>query len=155
MDLSLIWPAALTAILLVGAVIDWRVRRLPNWLSLVLLVFGLAHGFYEAALPGLGWHALHAVVALLGGAALFAGGIIGGGDAKAYAGTAAYFTFGLGLKLLVFVTLAGGVTMILWMIGRRLFSRGPVRKDGDHAKFPYGVAIAVGASLLAWMQAGV
>ncbi|MFZ9396572.1 MAG: A24 family peptidase [Erythrobacter sp.] len=144
----------MSLLLLVGAYTDIRERRLANWLSLALLVFGLAHGFAQGGLPEMGWHGAHAAIALLVGMALFAGGIIGGGDAKFYTGMAAYFPLAMGLKLVMWVTLLGGALVLVWILQRRL--RGiPLKRDGDHGKFPYGVAIAVGGLALAWPMLGL
>lgn len=148
------WPAGLTLLLLIGAYTDIRQRRLANWLSLALLAFGLAHGFALGGWPAVGWHGAHAVIALVVGMLLFAGRIIGGGDAKFYAGMAAYFPLAMGLKLVIWVTLVGGALVLGWILLRRM--RGvPLRRDGDHGKFPYGVAIAAGGLALAWPLLGL
>jgi prepilin peptidase CpaA len=140
--------------------LDARHRVLPNWLSLATLVsglgFALAGAHYNAqafvsgygGLAALGSHAAHAALALVAGAALFAIGIIGGGDAKFYAAVAAWFRLAEGLRLLVYVSLAGFGLILAWFLIRRL--RGiPVqrRAQDDAGKFPYGVAIAAGAVL--------
>jgi prepilin peptidase CpaA len=157
MEAEFLWPAGLTILLAIGALSDIKDRRLPNWLSLLLLIFGLGHAFALGGLADLGWlqamgwHLLHAVIALAVGAALFAGGIFGGGDAKFYAGLAAYFTIGEGLDLLLWVSILGFFTIIGWMIGRRLFRGDKPKKDSLKAKFPYGVAIAAGGASLAWL----
>lgn len=145
-----LWPAGLTLLLLIGAISDVRERRLANWLSLVLLAFGLAHGFSLGGIEALGWHGAHAVIALLVGMAIFAIGVIGGGDAKFYAGMAAYFPLSLGLDLLFWVAISGGLLVIGWMILRRAIRSAKAQPDGLHAKFPYGVAIATGALIVAW-----
>lgn len=147
---QLLWPAALSLLLLLGAASDIRDRRLPNWLSLALLLLGLAHGFSQDGFSALGWHGAHAAIALAVGMALFAGGIIGGGDAKFYAGLAAFFPLDEGLDLLLRVSLAALAAIVIWFGSRRLLSSGQVDKDSLQAKFPYGVAIAGGGLWLAW-----
>ena len=151
MSLEVLWPLGLTALLLIGAISDIRARRLPNWLALALLVYGLAHGFMLDGLSGLGWHAAHSAVALLVGMGLFAIGAFGGGDAKFYAGMAAYFPLQSGINLLLWVTLLGGLFILIWMVGRRV----PVgtrakEQSGLKGKFPYGVAITSGGIGAAW-----
>ncbi len=153
MNTELLWPIGLSILLLFGAVSDIRTRRLPNWLALVLLVYGLAHGFAVGGLPDMGWHASHSMIALLGGMGLFAIGAFGGGDAKFYAGLAAYFTLGDGIELLLWVTLLGGLLILLWMIGKRLPFFPREEKSGLKGKFPYGVAIAAGGIGAAWTAA--
>ena len=150
----MLWPAGLSLLLLVGAYTDIRERRLANWLSLALLAFGLAHAYALGGLGAIGWHGAHAAIALVVGMLLFAGGIIGGGDAKFYTGMAAYFPLAMGLKLVMWVTLLGGALVLGWILLRRL--RGiPLRRDGDQGKFPYGVAIAAGGLAVAWPLFGL
>jgi len=152
-----LWPTGLGILLAVGALSDIKDRRLPNWLSALLLVYGLAHavalgGFEDLGwLPSIGWHALHALIALVVGAALFAGGMFGGGDAKFYAGLAAYFTLSDGLDLLLWVSILGFFAIIAWMIGRRILPSKKLIANSLEAKFPYGVAIAAGGATLAWL----
>ncbi len=150
MDIALLWPAALTLLLLVGAIGDIRDRRLPNWLSLALLLLGLAHAYYLGGLGMTGWHLAHALIAMVVGAGIFAAGIMGGGDAKFYAGLAAFFPLSEGLNLLLWVSIAGVISILSWMVLRRVL---PLKKPEDgslHAKFPYGVAIAIGGVFVAW-----
>ena len=154
MDTTLLWPAGLSLLLLVGAISDIRERRLANWLSLCLLVFGLVHGFVADGMTGLGWHAAHAGIALLVGMALFAAGAIGGGDAKFYAGTAAFFPLSSGFELLLWVALAGGVSILGWFGLRQVMRKEKPAPDSLQAKFPYGVAIAAGAMLVGWQIVG-
>lgn len=148
-----LWPAALSVMLVVGAIGDILQRRLPNWLSLALLVSGLVFAFTNGGLEAIGWHGAHAAIALAVGMALFAGGIIGGGDAKFYAGAAAWFPLSEGFALLLTVSLAGLVAIIVWFGSRRVFKPGPIDKDSLYAKFPYGVAIAGGGLWLLWSAA--
>ena len=91
MDITLLWPLGLTVLLAIGAYTDVTARRLPNWLSLALLVTGLAFAATQGGWSAVGWHGAHAGIALLVGMALFATGGIGGGDAKFYTGLAAWF----------------------------------------------------------------
>ncbi|KUO55383.1 MAG: hypothetical protein APF78_05755 [Sphingomonadales bacterium BRH_c3] len=150
MNAELIWPAALSLLLVLGPVSDIRDRRLPNWLSLALLLLGLAYGYSQGSFATLGWHGAHAAIALVVGMALFAAGIIGGGDAKFYAGLAAYFPLGQGLTLLLWVSLTAIVAIIIWLGMRRILRSSPIDKESLHAKFPYGVAITGGGLWVAW-----
>lgn len=150
MDIALLWPAALTLLLAIGAISDIRDRRLPNWLSLALLVLGLAHAYYLGGFPSIGWHFAHALIAVLIGAGIFAMGVMGAGDAKFYAGLAAYFPLSEGLNLLLWVSIAGIVSILSWMILRRIVPTKTPKKSSLHAKFPYGVAIAIGGSFVVW-----
>lgn len=150
MDIALLWPAALTLLLLVGAIGDIRDRRLPNWLALALLLLGLPHAYYLGGLGMTGWHFAHALIAMVFGAGIFAAGIMGGGDAKFCAGLAAFFPLSEGLNLLLWVSIAGIISILSWMVLRRVL---PLKKPEDgslHAKFPYGVSIAISGVFVAW-----
>lgn len=150
MDIALLWPAALTLLLLVGAIGDIRDRRLPNWLALALLLLGLPHAYYLGGLGMTGWHFAHALIAMVVGAGIFAAGIMGGGDAKFCAGLAAFFPLSEGLNLLLWVSIAGIISILSWMVLRRVL---PLKKPEDgslHAKFPYGVSIAISGVFVAW-----
>jgi prepilin peptidase CpaA len=98
---ALINLAPLLVMMFVAAWIDLRERRIPNWLTLLLMVTGLTHGVFASGSHGLMWSAL----GLLAGAAipfvLFAIGAMGGGDVKLMAGVGAWV--GAGPVLLVLV----------------------------------------------------
>ena len=139
--------AVLAVIGLYGAWLDIRFRRLPNWLCLAALAAGLGFSLVAGGWAAGGWALLHAVVALAIGAGMFALGGIGGGDAKFYAGMAAWFPLQAGLGLLVSVSLTGLILLVVWMAirGRLLRARPNLPKDSEFRKLPYGVAIAGGA----------
>lgn len=147
-DLQLALPAFLAAIGLTASYLDFRYRRLPNWLCAIALIAGLAFSFYLGGWAGMGWAGLHAAIALAIGAGLFALGWIGGGDAKYYAAIAAWFGLGTGFLLLALIALAGLVLAIIWLVFRNKFAS----LAGDDAemrselkKMPYGIAISLGA----------
>ncbi len=150
MQTALFWPAGLTMLLAYGAYSDIKWRRIPNWLSLAVLAFGLAWAGTDGGLAALGWHGAHFAVALVVGMVLFAIGAFGGGDAKLYAATAASFALQQGPALLLWVSLSGLVAILAWIIGKRLLPMSEDRRKGDFAKFPYGVAIALGGVGMAW-----
>ena len=142
------------AAVLTAAVYDAATLIIPNWISLVLIAL-----FPAAALAaGLTWaevgmHAGVGFASLLVGVALFAGGIIGGGDAKLFAAVALFIGASAFLPFLFMVALAGGVLACVIIGLRSLPSTGltvyapwlerivPKAKTG----IPYGVAIAAGA----------
>lgn len=150
MQTALLWPAGLTLLLAYGAFSDFKWRRLPNWLALALLVYGLTWAGTSGGMSALGWHSAHTAIALIVGMALFATGGFGGGDAKFYAGTAASFALQQGVALLLWVSIIGLVTMLGWVILKRLPPFSNRKRQGDFAKFPYGVAIALGGAGYAW-----
>ena len=138
--------AALALHCAAAAWLDLTQRRIPNWLCGLTAVAGLGLVVLTGSLADLGSHAGHMVLALLVGMGLFALGGFGGGDAKFYAGVAAWFALGKALPLLLSVALSGLLLLIVWFIYRRL--RGiPVQRtrNGPFDGLPYGVAIAGGA----------
>lgn len=150
---ALVWPSALSLLLAWGAASDIRSRILPNWLAALLLAFGLVFAAMSGGLETLGWHAAHSAVALVVGMGLFAAGVFGGGDAKFYTGMAAFFPLSMGLKLLLFVAISGGVLALGWIIARRIAPTKMGKDEGSFGKLPYGVAIATGGIALAWTAA--
>ena len=151
MTIAILWPIGLALLALVGAYLDVRFRKLPNWLAGLLLLYGMAHGALTDDLANLGWYGAHALVALLVGMGLFAAGLIGGGDAKFYAGVASYFILWSGIALLLAVSLAGIVLVVCWFVIRRMRGRKISSANSDMAKFPYGIAIAAGAITAAFL----
>jgi prepilin peptidase CpaA len=136
----------LAAICAAGAYFDLRYRRLPNGLCAIGFLSGLAFIAASAGWGAVPMSLLHAVVALLVGAGLFALGGIGAGDAKYYAGLAAWFPFREGLLLVMTVSLAGLVLLVGWMVWRRKVRRRAVTRSTDpFDQLPYGVAVSVGA----------
>jgi prepilin peptidase CpaA len=138
--------AALIVLCAAAAWLDLTQRRIPNWLCGMTAIAGLASAALFGGWGALGIHALHTAIALLAGMLLFALGGFGGGDAKFYAGAAAWFGLNEGLVLLLYVALSGLVLLIVWFGYRRL-RRIPIRrkKAGAWDGLPYGVAIAAGA----------
>ncbi|QZD91814.1 prepilin peptidase [Qipengyuania xiapuensis] len=148
MAVATIWLAALSVTSGLGALLDVVTRKLPNWLSLLMLVGGLGFGFALDGWTGLGLHFLHAVLALGLGYLLFIWGVFGGGDGKFYAACAAFFPVTQMLWHFVIITFAGLILAIIWFTAKRGFGLHKRKKD-DFAKLPYGVAIASGSVALA------
>lgn len=130
---------------------DLRYRRLSNALALLVAMLGLAVTFFAAGPESLIGHVLHALAALAAGMALFALGMIGGGDAKYYAGVSAWFGIESWTVLMASVSLAGLLLASYWLTVHRLRSQGrQLASDSDFSKLPFGVAIATGAVTAAW-----
>lgn len=148
--------AAYVALVLYGAWSDARSLRIPNWVSLALLglfvpmVFVAGLGFEAVA-----WHVAAGALLLVVGIALFAFGLLGGGDAKLLA-TAALWVGWNDLLLLVFaVVLVGGVlslAVILLRKGLGLWPDWLVKNAAGlftpNKAVPYGIAIAIGAMIV-------
>jgi prepilin peptidase CpaA len=130
-----------------GAILDIRVRRLPNWLCALLAlsaVGGLVALQGASALPS---SLLHAAIVLIFGMALFKAGMIGAGDAKFYAAAAAGLPLAEALPFLGWTSVVG-LALLLAMVAGRLLR--PGEQESSILKgwsVPYGVAIAGGFGL--------
>ena len=132
--------ALLAAALAVAALRDWRSRIIPNWLNATIAL--LAIPFWWAA--GL---SLWPDVALQIGVALavfavfalaFHLGAMGGGDVKLVAALALWLPPLAVLKLLVIMSIAGGLLTVAMLIPHR------IAKTAGQPEIPYGIAIAFG-----------
>ena len=131
---------------------DLRHRRIANWLSAATAAGGLSFAAFEGGFQGLGNHALHMSIALIGGMVLFRFGVFGGGDAKFYAAVASWFSTGRAILLLLTVSLFGVVLLFVWFAVRRLSGK-PVRVKNSTAfdSLPYGISIAAGAVISSFL----
>ena len=130
----------LAAILVVAAVVDVRTFTISNRLNLTI---ALLAPVYWASIelspwPGIAVHlaAGAAVFVLLAGA--FYAGMMGGGDVKLAAALALWFPPLATIKLLVIMSLAGGVLTLVVLAFHR------ASKREGRPEIPYGVAIAFG-----------
>ncbi|HEX2793965.1 MAG TPA: prepilin peptidase [Croceicoccus sp.] len=129
---------------LTGAGYDIMTRRIPNWLNAAFLVAGLvlvtALSGWETGLSGLGHFAGALVLAMI----IFALKLWGGGDAKFYAASAAWFPISEALGLSVSIALAGLIVAIAWLVIYKVSGRKVAKGE---KVMPYGVAIALGGIL--------
>lgn len=129
----------LALLLLVGAVTDWQRRSIDNWLTATI---ALTAPLYWWA-TGLGWWpdmALQIGIAALVfaiGAGLFAMGAMGGGDVKLLAGLALWFPGLVMLRLVIIMSLAGGILTLAMLIRHKL------SKSEASLEIPYGLAISL------------
>jgi prepilin peptidase CpaA len=108
------------ALLIVAAASDFRSRRVPNVVSILLLVTGLGVsigrlGVAEGSMVGM--------TGVLTGLALwlpaYAARLIGAGDVKMFAGGAAWLGWSGALLAAVITAVAGGVLGLVWLFRRR------------------------------------
>ena len=129
---------------LVGAGLDIATRKIPNWFNAAMLVVGLIAMFavygWQDGLSAAG----HFALALAGAILIFAMKLWGGGDAKFYAASAAWFPLPQALGLFVSVAMAGLLVAIGWLIYYKVSGQKVSRGD---KVMPYGVAIALGGIL--------
>ena len=80
----------LLALLVWAAAVDMRERRIPNWITLLLILSGLARGAMQAGAFGLGTSLLGMFAGAVIPFALFIIGAMGAGDVKLMAGIGAW-----------------------------------------------------------------
>lgn len=134
------------------AISDFRTLQIPNWASVFV-----AAAFLPAALLGgmepaaLAKHYGVGFALMIGGALLFARGLIGGGDAKMLAAGGVWFGAGGLVPYLILVALLGGAVGLAVLVMRKLPAPKPAWLDGNWAEgraAPYGVAIGLAAVIL-------
>jgi prepilin peptidase CpaA len=136
--LSWILVALLATALLAAAVRDWRSRTIPNWLNGAIAL--LAIPFWWASGLAL-WPDVALQVAIAAGlfglfALAFHLGAMGGGDVKMVAALALWLPPLAVVKLLVIMSVAGGILTLAMLIPHR------IGKAAGQPEIPYGIAIA-------------
>lgn len=144
--------AAFAGLLIYAACSDIARMIIPNWVSIALTaLYPIAALLAGAPLASIGLHVLFGVGVLVVGFLLFAGNIIGGGDAKLLAATAVWTGFEAFLLPFMYWTVIAGGLMALALLAARQF----VPQAEAYPPFinhllkkqngiPYGVAIMVG-----------
>jgi prepilin peptidase CpaA len=139
----------LAILLIVAAVIDVRTFTISNGLNTVVALLAPLY-WWSIGLPLWPDAAFQvavaaAVFAVL--AATFYMGMMGGGDVKLAAALALWFKPFVTLKILVIMSLAGGVLTLIVLLLHKKRGKPPIEGDAPAARpeVPYGVAIAIGA----------
>jgi prepilin peptidase CpaA len=141
------------AVLIAAAGWDIASFTIPNFLQAILLAGFVMFALFTKMPPAvLGWHLAAAMLGLVIGFALFAGGFVGGGDAKLFASVALWFGFPDIFSYAVVASLFGGALTLLLLAFRWLplpsflASKAWLARLHDHRSgVPYGVALASGA----------
>ena len=144
--LSIVLWIVLALLLGVTIVTDLKSRTIPNWLTLMVALLGVAFCLMSGLpfWPELSLRLGQAVLVLAGFGFLFSRGLMGGGDVKLIAALALWFNFSALLNFLVLMSLLGGVLSLVYLIlARRTPQEAPI-------EVPYGVAIALAGF---WMVA--
>jgi prepilin peptidase CpaA len=139
-DISWILIALLAAALGYAALCDWRSRIIPNWLNAAIALTAVPF-WWSVGLtiwPDVALQVGIAVAVFAAFTLAFAFGAMGGGDVKLVAALALWLPPGAVLKLLVIMSLAGGI-LTLAMVIRHKLARNP-----GLLEIPYGIAIAFG-----------
>jgi prepilin peptidase CpaA len=143
----------LPALLAIAAAWDVASFTIPNVIPVMILVTFVAFIFAAGLSPAdTGSHVLAGFLGLLVGFALFAAGLIGGGDAKLFATVLVWLGFHDVLEYAVIASLFGGALSLVLISLRAvplpaLLTRQPwiARLHDQKAGIPYGVALAFGA----------
>lgn len=144
------WRWILYALLLVAAVSDIQSMRIPNLIPLAVVGALLAVLLITAAPPEAYMDAaLSSLIGLGVGYGFFRLKLMGGGDGKLFAASAAWFSAGALLSVGFFVSLAGIIVALAALAFRsvRPAAASPIGgrlRAALKAPIPYGVAIAVG-----------
>jgi prepilin peptidase CpaA len=141
----------------IAAYMDFRHRQLSNLLCLSVLGTGIGAGWFMHDLAWVGWSLAHGGLALLVGFALFAGKVIGGGDAKFYAALAVWLPLKYGFFMLGSVAFCGFILALAWFPLRvRIAALAPDPEAAkEFRKVPFGLAIATGGWLTHVVSSGL
>lgn len=165
--------SALAVALVIAVVTDLTTHRIPNWLTLSLVVVGLAGqvvvGHWQGLLVGLGG----GLVGLLCFLPFHIFGAMGAGDVKlmtavgvlvgpqvAFVSVLATIVFGGGIAL-IFIGLRGGLgamwrrysQMAVLLASRQPVYLAPAAGEAAAERFPYALAIACGSFFSLWFLA--
>ena len=137
-NLEILLTASLSLTLVWTMVTDIRHRIIPNWVVLVVIALAPAMWFISdlALWPEIVVRLLLASLCFVIFAAIFATGKMGGGDVKLLAALALWITPAWFLKLILMMSLLGGLLTIILALWHGL------RRRRERLAIPYGVAIA-------------
>lgn len=151
----------LTGLLLVACAFDLKAFRIPNAISLAVIVLFLIKAL--AMVDSMVWtgHALAFALMFVLGFAAFTFGLIGGGDVKLLSALALWFGISALPSLLTLTAIGGGLFAVLLLLLRHGASRllavaspeGAARATGlldRKAPMPYALPIAAAALWLEW-----
>lgn len=155
--LFITWLYYLLAVLLVSAVyLDWRYRQLPNWLSLLVLLSGVATLLLQQALASasydeLGLRMLTALLLILAALPVYYLGGLAAGDIKLIAALSVWFEFEQLKTFLLLTTLIGGFLALIIICYNFCLTLLSFRYQSNKTKIttvPYGIAISLGTALV-------
>lgn len=150
--LSLLFLSVFPAALVIAALTDIYDFKIPNWISLTLIIGYFAAGFAVSAPIGQVIEgAILGCAVLAISFALFAVRFFGGGDAKLLAASAPWIGLTEMPAFLMAMALAGGALAIFLLAFRKtpplpVYAHAPwlLRMHQNQHELPYGVAISVG-----------
>lgn len=160
-----------TLLLLAGCVWDLRTRRIPNELVAAILGTGWLFALYSPdAIRALGLSLAGTAIGFAIWIGFYILGAIGAGDVKFFAAAGAWLGPGATWRAALIAALAGGIIAVTYLlIEKRLgvvlrrialaastrslvgAPRQIVAGGAKHRPLPYGVALAIGALVAAWV----
>ena len=135
--ISWIFALLLAGALLLAAAVDWRSRRIPNWLNAAIAL--LAIPFWWASgetWPQMVIHVGIAAFVFMVFAIAFWIGQMGGGDVKLIGALALWLPPQGVMQMLVIMAIAGGVLTLAMFIPHK------IARSAGQPEIPYGIAIA-------------
>lgn len=165
---GLAWGISYTILVALAAVLDVRTRRIPNWLVLILGTLGIAYSSLH--FPGFVgvWRGAGGIgLGLALWLPFYALGWLGAGDVKFFAAASAWLGPMRALEAALEAAVIGAALAVIWMLWtygmrRALVTLGVAtatpailapspRTSIGQRTLPYGVALALGALVAAWM----
>lgn len=158
----------LFAMLVVAAVSDLRVRRVPNALNLLVLMTGASWTIWQLGMgPGLRFIAFGVLFMTVVWFPMFALRLMGAGDVKLLIACAAWLGWPHVMLASLVTGIAGGVLGVYWLVRRSgvisavhalsVAVRTPMdlrlRPYESRERVPYAIAIVIGV-VFAWIYAG-
>ena len=134
----------------IGALYDWKARRIPNWLTFGTLFLALVLNFLDFKLHGL----LNSLIGFFTGIALlfipYALGGMGAGDVKLLGAIGALVGYKSVILIFIYSAICGLFLGIIWILFtpghlKFLLKTGQILPTVDKKqKIPYGIAIFMG-----------
>lgn len=158
-----IMRAGAVVLFLAAAMFDLGWRRIPNWISPLLLFTGIMLGITRGGLPG---SLAVGLVIFIAAAICWRHGLMGGGDVKLLGAGATLFPASRCLNFMLDTALFGGVLALFYMVlrcivrkpgyaahayGMRRLIRVEQWRIAGQAPLPYAVAIGAAGIFLIWV----
>ncbi|MCC9599002.1 A24 family peptidase [Stieleria sp. JC731] len=166
-----------TVVLIVAAVIDGKILKVPNWLTFPFIMCGWINCTLEGGAAGLGYSLLGTFVGMMLLLVLRNVGGMGGGDVKLLMGVGAWLGTVVTLYAFAATAIVGGImaVVMVWKSGEwtKHYAQGmqileewkTIRKPSELSKIarerkptmyllPYGIPMAIG-SILYFAYAGM
>ena len=113
-DTWIVW--FVTIVLVIAAVIDGKLLKVPNWLTFPFIAFGWVHWTLQSGISGLGWSLWGTCVGMILLLVLRNVGGMGAGDVKLLAGIGAWLGAMITLKAFAATAIVGGLMAIVMII---------------------------------------